>query len=86
MADFREMDPGNGYDLVYHDAFDPGKQPENWSAEIFSKIHGFMNTGGIWVSYSAMGTVRRNLQDCGFEVERIPGPPGKREMLRARKK
>ena len=83
LSDFKSMTPGENYDLIYHDAFDPKKQPHLWSKEIFSKIYGIMNPGGIWVSYTAKGSVRRNLLTCGFEVDRIPGPPGKSEMLRA---
>jgi tRNA U34 5-methylaminomethyl-2-thiouridine-forming methyltransferase MnmC len=41
-----------------------------------------LNEGGIFVTYCAKGEVRRNLQAAGFVVERLQGPPGKREMLR----
>jgi len=74
------------FDLIYFDAFAPNKQPELWSQSIFEKMYRHMNTGGILVTYSAKGQVRRNMQSAGFIVERIPGPPGKREMLRAYKK
>ncbi|MCA1745878.1 MAG: tRNA (5-methylaminomethyl-2-thiouridine)(34)-methyltransferase MnmD [Bacteroidales bacterium] len=70
------------YDLVYFDAFAPDKQPELWTDSIFNKIFGMMAPGGILTTYSAKGTVRRSMQDAGFKVQRIPGPPGKREMLR----
>jgi tRNA U34 5-methylaminomethyl-2-thiouridine-forming methyltransferase MnmC len=73
------------FDLVYFDAFAPDKQPELWSPEIFEAIFAQMAHGGILVTYSAKGSVRRTLQSTGFQVERIPGPPGKREMLRGRK-
>ncbi|MCK9410708.1 MAG: tRNA (5-methylaminomethyl-2-thiouridine)(34)-methyltransferase MnmD [Prolixibacteraceae bacterium] len=72
-------------DLVYFDAFSPEKQPELWSRSIFEKIFDRMNPKGILVTYCAKGIVRRTLQSIGFEVERIPGPPGKREMIRATK-
>jgi len=71
------------YDLVYFDAFAPEKQPEMWSDEIFQKIHDAMNAGGILTTYCAKGVIRRRLQACGFIVERLPGPKGKREMIRA---
>ena len=73
-------------DLVYFDAFSPEKQPELWSLSIFEKIFDRMNPDGILVTYCAKGVVRRTLQSVGFEVERIPGPPGKREMIRATKR
>ncbi len=71
------------FDLVYFDAFAPDKQPELWTSQIFEKIFGLMNPSGILVTYSAKGRVRRTMQAAGFKVERLPGPPGKREMLRA---
>ncbi|MEI6594366.1 MAG: tRNA (5-methylaminomethyl-2-thiouridine)(34)-methyltransferase MnmD [Bacteroidota bacterium] len=73
------------FDLVYFDAFAPDKQPELWTEEIFKNIFNNMNEGGILVTYSAKGEVRRRMQRAGFTVERLPGPKGKREMLRARK-
>jgi tRNA U34 5-methylaminomethyl-2-thiouridine-forming methyltransferase MnmC len=73
------------FDMVYFDAFAPDKQPQLWTPEIFDAIFNHMAQGGILVTYSAKGAVRRTLQSTGFQVERIPGPPGKREMLRGRK-
>lgn len=73
------------FDLVYFDAFAPDIQPDLWSVEIFQTLYKYMNTGGLLLTYSAKGQVRRNMQAAGFLVERLPGPPGKREMLRARK-
>lgn len=73
------------FDLVYFDAFAPDKQPDMWREEIFRHIYEQMNEGGIFVTYCAKGVVRRMLQAVGFTTERLPGPPGKREMLRARK-
>jgi tRNA U34 5-methylaminomethyl-2-thiouridine-forming methyltransferase MnmC len=82
-ADFRSMDPQGKFDLVYFDAFAPDKQPELWSEEIFRKLYSLMNPGSILVTYTAKGSVRRTMLSCGFNVEKVPGPPGKREMLRA---
>lgn len=72
-------------DLVYFDAFAPDKQPEMWNQSIFDKLYECTSPGGILTTYCAKGAVRRMLQAAGYTVERIPGPPGKREMLRARK-
>jgi len=71
------------YDLIYFDAFGPDKQPEMWTEAIFEKISAITVAGGILVTYSAKGQVRRNLKASGFEVELIPGPPGKRHITRA---
>ncbi len=76
----------NSFDLVYFDAFAPEKQPEMWQPEIFEKLFSIMNPGGVLTTYCAKGIVRRTMQQAGFTVERLPGPPGgKREILRARK-
>lgn len=71
------------YDLVYFDAFGPRVQPEIWSSSIFDKVYGVMNAGGMLVTYCAKGEVKRTLKGAGFRVETLPGPPGKREMVRA---
>lgn len=75
--------PPAGYNLVYFDAFGPDKQPEMWELNIFTKIYEHLQPNGILVTYSAKGEVRRRLMAAGFNVERLPGPPGKKEMLRA---
>lgn len=71
------------FDVVYYDAFSPEKQPELWSLDIFEKIFSHCNEGAILTTYCAKGYVRRNLQQAGFTVHRLPGPPGKREKLSA---
>jgi len=73
------------YDIIYYDAFGPRVEPSLWTMEAMQKCYDLLNPGGIWVSYCAKGEVRRNLIAVGFQVERLPGPPGKREMLRAKK-
>jgi tRNA U34 5-methylaminomethyl-2-thiouridine-forming methyltransferase MnmC len=83
QTDFRDFTFPEVYDVVYYDAFAPDKQPEVWSQELFDKVFSSMKSGGILTTYCAKGSVRRMLQQAGFTVERIPGPPGKREMLRA---
>ena len=73
------------FDLVYYDAFAPHAQSELWEPKIWQMLFNQMNSGGVLVTYCAKGQVRRNMQAAGFNVERLPGPPGKREMLRATK-
>lgn len=82
-ADFRSMNPPGNFDLVYFDAFSPDKQPELWSAEVFSTIQKSTRRGAVLVTYSSNGAVRRTLISCGFKIEKVPGPPGKIEMIRA---
>lgn len=71
------------FNLVYFDAFGPDVQPELWTDEMFKLLAQVTVKDGILVTYSAKGSVRRAMQSAGFSVERLPGPKGKREMLRA---
>jgi len=80
-----QFDPQIEFDVVFYDAFAPDKQPEMWTLEIFEKIFALCSCDAIFTTYCAKGAVRRTLQTAGFVVERLPGPPGKREMLRGRK-
>ena len=84
-VDFTHFQPDEKYDLIYFDAFSPKVQPELWTESLFRKLFETMNVGGIITTYCAKGQVRRNMQQAGFRVERLPGPPGKREMLRGEK-
>jgi tRNA U34 5-methylaminomethyl-2-thiouridine-forming methyltransferase MnmC len=73
------------YHLIYFDAFAPEKQPELWTEDIFAKLYAAAAPGAVLVSYCAQGQFRRNLRAAGWLTEKLPGPPGKREMTRARK-
>lgn len=82
---FTDIKDVNAFDIIYFDAFGPRVQPNLWTTTIFKIMYRAMHSNGILVTYSAKGSVRRAMQDVGFEVERLPGPPGKREILRATK-
>ena len=82
---FKEVNDENQFDLIFYDAFGARVQPDLWTEEIFKKMFSALKNNGILVTYSAKGSVRRAMQSVGFLVERLPGPPGKREMLRAKK-
>jgi len=71
------------FDLVYFDAFGPAIQPEMWTKEVFEKMAFGLKKDGVLVTYSTKGTVKRNLKSTGFSIEKLPGPKGKREILRA---
>lgn len=83
---FEDFTSSESFDLIYFDAFGPRVQPELWEASIFEHMFAALKPNGVLVTYSAKGEVRRTMQRVGFTVERLPGPPGKREMLRAQKK
>ena len=77
--------PADYYNLIYFDAFAPEKQPELWTEVVFEKLYAAAAPGAVLVSYCAQGQFRRNLRAAGWLTEKLPGPPGKREMTRARK-
>lgn len=83
LKQFEELEGSSRFDVVYFDAFAPGTQPELWENSMLSLVYEAMRPKGVLVTYSAKGSVKRNLKSLGFEVENIPGPPGKREMIRA---
>ena len=80
---FSEINDIDSFDLIYFDAFGARVQPELWTEAIFKTMYDALTHKGVLVTYSAKGSVRRAMQAVGFQVERLPGPPGKREMLRA---
>ena len=71
------------FNLIYFDAFAPNAQPELWTKEVFDKMYSMLLPGGMLVTYCSKGDVRRAMMAAGFEVEKLQGPPRKREMLRA---
>jgi tRNA U34 5-methylaminomethyl-2-thiouridine-forming methyltransferase MnmC len=73
------------FHLIYYDAFAPAAQPELWTQQIFEQLYAVLTDGGVLVTYCSKGDVRRNMLAVGFKVEKLAGPPGKREMLRATK-
>jgi len=82
---FEDINETNQYHLIYFDAFGARVQPELWTESIFKTMYSELKPNGVLVTYSAKGSVRRAVQSVGFTVERLEGPPGKREMLRALK-
>ena len=82
---FNEIDDIEKFDLIYFDAFGYRVQPELWSTEIFQRMHDSLKPNGVLVTYAARGVVKRSMVEVGFTVEKLAGPPGKREMFRATK-
>jgi len=83
VHDFHSPAPFN---IIYFDAFAPSKQPDMWAPEVIQKMYDLLAANGILVTYCAQGQFKRNLKQAGFVVEELPGPPGKKEMVRAAKK
>jgi len=73
----------NSVDLIYFDAFGPRAQGDMWEMPVLEKMAEMLKPGGVLVTYCAQGQFKRHLKSLGFEIERLPGPPGKREMTRA---
>ena len=83
---FKDITDKNAFDLIYFDAFGYRVQPELWSTEIFKIMYDSLKSEGILITYAARGVVKRSMIEVGFTVEKLPGPPGKREMFRATKR
>ena len=83
--DIQKLTLDEKVDLVYYDAFGPRVQADLWTERIFSVISAVMKPESILVTYCAKGEVKRILKRLGFVVETLTGPPGKREMVRAKK-
>jgi tRNA U34 5-methylaminomethyl-2-thiouridine-forming methyltransferase MnmC len=81
LCDFTRYTGLQEYDIVFFDAFSPEKQPEMWSEKMFAKLYRHCRRGAILTTYCAKGSVRRAMMAAGFRAERLPGPPGKRQML-----
>ncbi|WP_460684361.1 tRNA (5-methylaminomethyl-2-thiouridine)(34)-methyltransferase MnmC2 [Niabella aquatica] len=73
------------YDIIYFDAFAPDDQEEMWTDAIYRKMYDALYPGGVLVTYCSKSMVRRALMQAGFLIEKLPGPPGKREIIRANK-
>lgn len=71
------------YDVIYFDAFASAYQPEMWNEEAITHTVRFLKPGGVFVTYAITGNLKRILKSLGLKVEKAPGAPGKREMLRA---
>ena len=78
----KELIPA-GIDLVYYDAFAPNDQPELWTPQVFEQLYANMHAGAALVTYCSKGSARRSMRAAGFTVKKLPGPPGKWEMVRA---
>ncbi|MDQ7949395.1 MAG: tRNA (5-methylaminomethyl-2-thiouridine)(34)-methyltransferase MnmD [Pedobacter sp.] len=70
------------FDIIYYDAFSVRHQPEMWTDEVIAHACSFLKDGGIFVSYAITGNLKRALKKCGLQIEKLPGAPGKREMIR----
>lgn len=80
LMDFQSAE---AYDIIYFDAFAAIHQPEMWTDESLGHISSFLKPGGVFVTYAITGNLKRSMKSLGFTVEKAPGAPGKREMLRA---
>lgn len=83
---FQDIEDKNQYDLIYFDAFGFPLQPELWSDVIFKKMYDALLPNGILVTYACRSSIKNAMLSVGFSIEKLPGAPGKREMLRATKK
>lgn len=86
LSKFEDFKTVQKFDLIYFDVFGYDYQPELWDQNILQKTYDLLKTDGLWVTYACKGLVNRNMKEIGFEVLKLQGPPGKREMTIAYKK
>jgi tRNA U34 5-methylaminomethyl-2-thiouridine-forming methyltransferase MnmC len=82
---FQDIQDVAAFDLIYFDAFGFRVQPELWSEEIFAAMFKSLKPNGVLVTYACRTSIKNAMLSAGFSVEKLPGAPGKREMLRATK-
>lgn len=82
LLDFQSQ---HQYDVLYFDAFAAVHQPDMWTEESIAHACSFLRVGGIFVTYAITGNLKRTMKSLDFDIEKVPGAPGKREMLRAQK-
>ena len=85
QRDIIEYRPAHFVHLIFFDPFDPHVQPELWERTIFDKLFLMMMPGAALLTYSSSGKVRRAMEAAGFIVQKMPGPPHKREIIKALK-
>ncbi|WP_179414726.1 tRNA (5-methylaminomethyl-2-thiouridine)(34)-methyltransferase MnmD [Mucilaginibacter sp. E4BP6] len=78
-----EFQSNQKFDVIYFDAFAAIHQPEMWNEAAITHTLQFLNPGGVFVTYAITGNLKRIVKGLGLKVEKAPGAPGKREMLRA---
>jgi tRNA U34 5-methylaminomethyl-2-thiouridine-forming methyltransferase MnmC len=83
VLDAMEFQSNKQFDVLYFDAFSAIHQPEMWTKELLAPICNFLKPGGVFITYAITGNLKRILKSLGFQIEKVPGAPGKREMLRA---
>lgn len=84
-VDLLVFETATQFDCIYFDAFSPNVQPELWTEQVFKKLYTFLSEEGILTTYSVRGMVKRNMKNAGFNIEKLPGPSGKRHILRGKK-
>lgn len=82
-TDVLDFEDKSTFDVMYFDAFAAIHQPEMWSDETLAHVCSFLKPGGVFVTYAITGNLKRSMKALGFSIEKVPGAPGKREMLRA---
>ena len=82
---FQDIQDEASFDLIYFDAFGFRVQPDLWTDTIFAAMFKALKPNGILVTYACRTSIKNAMLSAGFSVEKLPGAPGKREMLRASK-
>ena len=70
-------------DSIYLDGFSPQRNPESWDLHTLKAVARCCHRGTQLATWTIARAVRDGLAQCGFEVNRVPGVPPKRDNLHA---
>jgi len=68
-------------DAWFLDGFAPSKNPDMWTADVFSNMARLSRATGTLATFTVAGFVRRGLLDAGFDVRKVKGFGEKKHML-----
>ncbi len=66
------------FDLIYFDAFAPQTQKELWEMETIRKVLFFLKPGGMFITYSITGNLKRIFRSLNYHIQKPKGAAGKR--------
>lgn len=68
-------------DACYLDGFAPSKNKSMWHADLYQQLARLLKPGATLSTFTAVGEVRRGLQQAGFEMKKLDAYGSKRHML-----
>ncbi len=79
--DSLQQDPQLTIDSWFLDGFAPSRNPDMWTPKLYRSMAALSTKAATFATFTAAGKVRRDLQEVGFDVVKVPGFGTKKEML-----